>query len=57
MKDIRDSLAGDNRPNDDDDNRRNDDVNDDGNDDGNDDTKKKLDACNTEYNNLLLEYN
>ena len=47
LKDIRDSLAGDNTPNDDDDNRPNDDddddnnrPNDDGNDDGNDDTKK-----------------
>ena len=49
LKDIRDSLAGDNRPNDD--------GNGDGNDDGNDDMKRKLDASITEYNNLLLEYN
>ena len=69
LKDTRDSLAGDNRPNDDandgnnDGNDGNDDENDenddgnDGNDDGNDDIKRKLDASITEYNNLLLEYN
>ena len=61
LKDIRDSLAGYNRPNDDnrpndagnDDNR----PNDDGNDDGNDDIKRKLNVSITEHNNLLLEYN
>ena len=71
LKDIRDHLASDNRPNDDgnDDNRSNDDGNDDNrpnddgnddnrpNDDGNDDIKRKLNASITEYNNLLLEYN
>ena len=67
LKDIRDSLAGYNRPNDgndngNDDNRPND-GNSDGNDDnrphddGNDDIKRKLNASITEYNNLLLEYN
>ena len=71
LKDIRDSLEGYNRPNDDrnddnrpnddgnDDNRPNDDENDDNrpSDDGNDDIKRKLNASITEYNNLLLEYN
>ena len=54
LKDIRDSLAGYNRPND-----GNDDGNDDNrpNDDGNDDIKRQLNASITEYNNLLLEYN
>ena len=46
LKGIRDSLAGDNRPNDD----GNNDGNDDGNNDGNN-------VSTTEYNNLLLEYN
>ena len=51
LRDIRDSLEGYNRPNDDgnDDNRPND--------DGNDDIKRKLNTSITEYNNLLLEYN
>ena len=64
LKDIRDSLAGDNRPKDDgnDDHRQNDDGNDDHrpNVDGNDDNRPNADgndASNTEYNNLLLEYN
>ena len=61
LRDIRDSLEGYNRPNDDgnDDNRPNDDGNDDNrpNDDGNDDIKRKLNTSITEYNNLLLEYN
>ena len=46
LKGIRDSLAGENRPNDD----GNNDGNDDGNNDGNN-------VSTTEYNNLLLEYN
>ena len=61
LRDIRDSLEGYNRPNDDgnDDNRPNDDGNDDNrpNDDGNDDIKRKLNTSIIEYNNLLLEYN
>ena len=66
FKDIRDSLAGDNRPNDDENDGGNDDGNDDENDGGNDDNRpnddgnddgEKSDASNTEYNNLLLEYN
>ena len=59
LKDIRDSLEGYNRPNDDgnDDGNDNNRPNDDGNDDGNDDIKRKLNASITESNNLLFEYN
>ena len=48
LKDIRDSLSDNNKPNDD------------GTDDGNDDNRPNYDrndASNTEYNNLLLECN